>query len=343
MRITNAEGLPQIVVDALKYDTYKVAGSISCTTLIDAVQIRQLKKKHYHEITTDASEMLFALLGTAVHNVLERAHISDHRKKAFVTVIETLKSESKRFNEEAQEKLKEMCDKLFKMMEFLFPEIAGRYLWELSFQYEYKGMVLYGTFDVYDKIDKILYDYKMCSVWSYAYPESRRKWNAQTNIYAFLLRENGFAVDKIFIVAIFRDWSSAKVEFSKLDYPKTQLMTIPIPVQDQEKVRTYIHAKMDMHIAGDNGDIRPCDGNDKWQTTDEYAVLSKGLKRAIRKFLTEDMANAFIRENSHKHKQPLYIQIRPGDRKRCQSYCPVSEFCPQKKREDTLEEEKISQ
>jgi hypothetical protein len=67
------------------------------------------------------------------------------------------------------------------------------------------------------------------------------------------------------------------------------------------------------------------------------------LKRAVRKFTTQDMAEGFIRENGHKHKTPLYLQIRPGERKRCQSYCPVSDFCGQKKREDELENEKISE
>jgi hypothetical protein len=273
MKITNMDGLPQIVVDALKHDTYKVAGDIGVTTLIDEPQIRYLKKKHSHELTMDASEMLFALLGTCLHMMFERAHINDYRKRAFLTTIETIQKESGRFNESAQPKLKELCDQLFKLMEFLFPEIAGRYIWEMSFSYDYEGkkvsdslesndkdgMLLYGTLDVYDKIDKTLYDYKLCSVWAYAYEESRRKWNAQTNVYAFLLREAGYEVDKIFIVAIFRDWSAAKIEFSKLDYPKKQLMTIPVAVQSQEKVKQYIHLKLDMHIAADKGDVKTCD------------------------------------------------------------------------------------
>ncbi len=340
MKLTNTDNLPQIVVDALKYDTYKVAGWIGTTTLIDAPQIRWLKKIHSSEIEQDASEMLFALLGTAMHHILERAHINDYRKRAFVTVIETLKAESGRFNLEAQEKIKALCDQLFKMMEFLFPEISGKYIWEWSLQYEYRGKLLYGTFDVFDKIEKTLFDYKLCSVWAYAYPESRRKWNAQTNVYAFMLRETGYEVNNIYIVALFRDWSASKVEFSKLDYPKKQLMTIPIPVQDQEKVRQYIHAKMDMHIeAEESGAPKECTGVDMWATANEYAVMKPKLKRAIKKFPTEDMANAFIGSEKHKYADPIYVQIRPGERKRCAMYCPVSDFCPQKTRMDKEEEE----
>lgn len=339
MKITNAENLPQIVVDALKHDTYKVAGGISCTTLIDSVQIRQLKKRHSSDLEQDAAGMLWALMGTAMHSVLERAHISDYRKRAFMTVLETIKAESGRFNDAAQPKIKELTNQIFKMMEFLFPEIAGKYLWEMSLQYEYNGLVLYGTFDVYDKIDRILYDYKMTSVWSYSYPESRRKWNAQTNIYAFLLREAGYEVKNIYIVAIFRDWSSAKLEFSKLDYPKTQLMTIPIPLQDHETIRKYIHAKMEAHIAGDDGVIPDCSGVDQWATANEYAIKTAGLKRAVKKFTTEDMANEYIGQNRHKFKNPLSIEIRPGERKRCSMYCPVSAVCQQKVRQDKEENE----
>lgn len=338
MKITNVDDLPQIVVEALKNDTYKVGGWIGVTTLIDAVQIRHLKRKHHHEIEEDASDMLWALLGQCTHAVLERAHINDYRRRAFLTVIEALQKESGRFNENAKEKLNQMIKQLFAMMEFLFPEVKGRYMWETTLHYEYGGKLLYGTFDVYDKIDKILYDYKMCSVWAYAYEESRRKWRAQTNIYAFMLRKAGYPVTDIRIVAIFRDWSAAKVEFSKNDYPKKQLMVIPVPVQSDEMIESYIKKKMDMHIAAESGDVKECSGVDMWATADEYAVKKPGLKRAVRKFPTEDMAKTFIAENKHKFDAPLSIQIRPGERKRCQSYCPVSKFCDQKKRMDEEEE-----
>lgn len=329
--LTNKNGLPQPIVDALKYDTYKVHGNISVTTLIDAPQIRILKYKHRHEISEDVSDMLWALMGTVVHSILERSHIKDSRKRAFLTVIETIKDEMPKFSENDQQALQELANKLIKLMMKFFPELEERYMWETALIYDYKGKLLYGTFDLYDKVEKCLYDYKVCSVYAYMYPESRKKWGAQTNTYAFMLRETlKLEVNEIRIVAIFRDWSASKKEFAKGDYPANQFMTLPIVVVDHEKMRKYIHGRLDLHAEADNGNIPECSGTERWATASEFHVRRKGLKRSVRKFVTEVEAKEFIKDNQHKHPTPLKIEENIGESKRCESYCPVKEFCPQK-------------
>lgn len=72
--ITNLHNLPEAFVAAVTNDPYTNGGAdISVTTLIDAPQIRQLKKAHADAITVDVSERIWALLGQAVHTILERA------------------------------------------------------------------------------------------------------------------------------------------------------------------------------------------------------------------------------------------------------------------------------
>lgn len=340
--LTNKKGLPQPLVDAIQYDTYKIKGDIGVTTLIDAPQIRILKMRHSKEIVTDVTEMLWAMLGTAVHHILERAHIKDKRKQAFFTVIETIKEESGKFTDEDKEKLQQLVNSLIKLMAIIFPETAGRYIWETSLHYEYNGVLLYGTLDIYDKWEKCLYDYKVCSVYAYMYPESRRKWSAQTNIYAFLLREKGYQVDLINIVAIFRDWSKSRAEI-KPDYPSEQFMTIPIAVVDQEKMRRYIEKRIDMHKAAENGDVPQCSGEDMWSSATEFIVKTPHVRKYIRKFDDEDRCDEFIRINASSYEFGLKKMIKPGEAKRCQSYCPVKDFCPQKAAADKLHEEYLKQ
>jgi hypothetical protein len=339
--LTNKNGLPQPVVDALNYDTYKSSGTISVTQLIDAPQVRILKKKHSREIETDVSEMIWALMGTCIHNVLERAHIKDSRKQAFLTVIDVIKEQSLNYEGDDQKALQALSNKLIKLMVMFFPELESRYIWETSLQYEYGGQVLSGTFDLYDKVEKCLYDYKVCSVFAFMYPESRKKWAAQTNTYAYMLREKGEQVNEIRIVAIFRDWSASKLEFSKGDYPEKQFMTLPIPVVEHHKMEKYINGRINLHIEAEKGNIPECSGVERWASASEFAIKKPGLKKALRKFPTEDEAKQFINENKQKHAVPLSIDIRPGESKRCENYCPVREFCPQKRRMDKEHEEML--
>lgn len=320
---------------ALEYDTYKIGGDISCTTLIDAPQIRVLKKKYSSDIVTDASEMLWALMGTAMHHILERSHITDKRKDAFLTVIDTIRKESSRFGDNDQKKLKELSDKIMQLAGVFFPEMKNRYIWEMTMHFEYNGMVLYGTFDLYDLEEETLYDYKVCSVWAFK-PESQLKWNAQTNVYAFMLREAGYVVNQIKIVAIFRDWQASKAEFAGADYPKHQMLTIPIPVIDQEKMRTYIQMRMDLHIKAEQGEVPDCTDKERWATPNSFAVKKKGIKKALRVFTSQQRGSAdeYVKQNNAKNAGLLFIENRIGESKRCDSYCPVRDFCPQKKKLD---------
>ncbi len=76
--ITNRANLPAPIVAALLNDPYDGPGItgdrvISVSRLIGPAQIAALTRAHVDEIETDASDMLWALLGQAVHHVIERA------------------------------------------------------------------------------------------------------------------------------------------------------------------------------------------------------------------------------------------------------------------------------
>ena len=76
MQISNVCGLPAALVEAITADPYPAGktGDISCTRLIDAPRIRVLTQRHGKDITEDASDRIWALLGQSVHTILERAH-----------------------------------------------------------------------------------------------------------------------------------------------------------------------------------------------------------------------------------------------------------------------------
>jgi len=83
MKITNKFDLPESVIKALKNPTYSKGDShASATELLNSPRIVQLRKKHWSEITVDASEMVWSLAGTMMHKILESDatnHVSEER------------------------------------------------------------------------------------------------------------------------------------------------------------------------------------------------------------------------------------------------------------------------
>lgn len=79
MKFTNKFNLPQTFVNVIHRPTYsKGKAQISATEIINSPRIVQLKKKYWDEIEQDASEMVWSLFGSAVHNILEHGKDDHH-------------------------------------------------------------------------------------------------------------------------------------------------------------------------------------------------------------------------------------------------------------------------
>lgn len=80
MNITNRLNLPGPIFRALAHDGYTPGerkADISVTSLIGSPLISELRKRHDHEITEDASDRVWSLLGHSVHYVCEHAANED--------------------------------------------------------------------------------------------------------------------------------------------------------------------------------------------------------------------------------------------------------------------------
>lgn len=76
MNITNNYNLPDAIVRAVKNDPYNPGTcDITVTKLISSPRKVQLEKRHAKELTEDVADRVWALLGQAVHGVLERAEV----------------------------------------------------------------------------------------------------------------------------------------------------------------------------------------------------------------------------------------------------------------------------
>lgn len=74
MKITNKFGLPEAFLNFARRDKYdRGQADISVTTLIDAPRVNILRQQKHDEIEVDVVDMIWPLLGTAVHHVLDSA------------------------------------------------------------------------------------------------------------------------------------------------------------------------------------------------------------------------------------------------------------------------------
>jgi hypothetical protein len=79
VKITNKYGLPDPIINALHRPTYTKGGAnVSATELLTSPRIVQLRRKHSEELEQDASEMVWSLFGSALHNVLEHGKDDRH-------------------------------------------------------------------------------------------------------------------------------------------------------------------------------------------------------------------------------------------------------------------------
>ena len=75
MKLTNRTGLPAALVKATSVGMRgsPQQGRISVTELIAPPQVRALSQRHWDEITEDVSDRIWAVMGTAVHQVMQHA------------------------------------------------------------------------------------------------------------------------------------------------------------------------------------------------------------------------------------------------------------------------------
>jgi hypothetical protein len=282
MKLTNKYGIPQTFINILKRPTYsKGKAHLSATQLLNSPKIVALTKKFDDEIEQDASEMVWSIFGSAVHNVLEHGKDDNH-------------------------------------------------LVEERIHAEFDGWNISGAVDLQilnsDGVD--IRDYKTTSVW--AAMNEKPEWEDQLNVYAWLVEKvKKVPVTSLGIVAILRDWKERESK-QKEGYPEAPVKELPIRLWSMEERTAYISSRIAMHSACDfaletDGDLPDCTPAEMWEKPTTWAIKKKGGVRAFKVYETEEHAKEAI-ENMDKVYE---IEVRKGERTRCENYCPVSPYCQQ--------------
>lgn len=268
MEITNTQNLPEPLVRAVTLDPYERKSDYTVTELVSPPRIVALKRQYEAELTEDASDRIWALMGQLGHLVLERAAYAE--------------------------------DELAEKRWFI----------------ERQGVKISGQADLWKK--NTLLDYKFTSV--YAVKEGvKPEWLGQLNLLACLAGMNGVEVKEAKIIAILRDWSVNEARRDKT-YPQAQVKVLDLPLLNPEQQLVYLDMRLRLHLEARTA-LPDCNSVERWEKPAKFAVMKKGRERALKLFDNEDDAQAFAVQNG------AYIEKRPAVQTRCESYCPVSDFC----------------
>jgi hypothetical protein len=338
--LTNELGLSWPVYKAVTGHRYsKGKADYSATELLKPPRVRELERIHADEIVEDASDYVFALLGTVAHFILE---IGAHYD--MWDIVEEMMALRYEPGHNTKKKFVLLVNKLWKTMVTRYKSdrknemIVERRLYYTDPE---SGKKVSGQIDlVYP--DTVITDYKTMSIWEGVYGLKDEKIQ-QLNIYNLLAREgvdaegNPSDLDnprQLQIVAIYRDWSKVKAFDAKIrgdKYPQRQVAVFKIERWDPEKTKKFIAERIKVHMDAEartaaGTPLPTCTKEERWARDSKYAVMKSGRKKALRVLDSYDEALKWIdREGKGET-----VEERPGKSTRCQyGYCSVAPFCSQ--------------
>ena len=204
-------------------------------------------------------------------------------------------------------------------------------LMEKRFLSEYSGKILSGQVDVYEVNTGILSDIKTCAAFKVMKGDNTQ-WENQLNFCAQLMRDNGYKINKLQIVAIIKDWSAYKAS-NERNYPEHPVAVIDIPLWTEETAKEYIEGRVEIHYG--EGE-KNCSDAERWIRPGRWAVMKKGRKNALRLLDSEEQCKQYIAHNKFSDDEGVSIVERKAQYVRCESYCVFNKMgvCPNYKQEN---------
>jgi hypothetical protein len=269
-------------------------------------------------------------------NVLKRPTYSKGRANISVTgLINSPKivALSAKFHDELEEDVSDMVWSLFgsAVHKVLEHGRDDNHLIEERIHAEVDGWRLSGAVDlqvVNPEGTVSIRDYKTTSAW--AAMNEKSEWEFQLNIYAYLVEKvKGKTVADLGIVAIIRDWNRRDAA-TREGYPEAPIKELPIKLWSMEERERFVQERIALHSAFDfameaGEDLPDCTPEQMWERPTVYAVRKVGNVRAKSLHESEEEAKAA----AEKLGKGYEVETRPGERVRCASFCPVSQYCQQ--------------
>lgn len=290
MRVVDDVGLPEQILRAIANDPYdRGDADISVTGLIKPPMMRALEKEYDALIEEPASGRIYALLGKAVHAILEMAQMSGSERYI---------QERRFFTEEGGMKISGQIDLI---------DLRERTLHDFKVCSRWVGI-----FGAKDEWEQQLNLYRLLAFRN-GVQIDRLKIHA---IYRdWSLRD---AMTK-------EDYPKKQIETFDLpvwDIERTERFLI-------SQVHKHLEAEAKLASSLSADELLPivCTKDERWDRGDSYAIKHRGKKRAIRVLSSMSEATAWKNKNQRPG-ETLEIEHRPGNPTRCMHYCSVKKWCP---------------
>ncbi len=291
--ITNRFNLPAPLVEAVRNDGYSNSGTLSVTTLLKPPQAVSIEGRH--EITEDASDRIWALLGQATHTILERA--AQSLGAGYII-------EQRFFAKVEGEDVSGQCDVIhlpsklisdYKVTSAWAAKDAlsgGKEEWRLQLSMLAVLARMAGYEVERGEIIAILKDWTA----NKALEEERR----------------------------------ARSYGQVTDYPQSNVVVIPFKLMGDNETREWMRIRVNEFVAARKGNARPCTDEERWCQPGVWAVYKGDNKRASKIEPTLDALNAWMANNPTPKPR---IEQRATVYRRCESYCNAAPWCPQYQQE----------
>ena len=208
------------------------------------------------------------------------------------------------------------------------PDYLIEYRMEFDEEVNGKIVKIAGTCDMYDKVNKRLIDHKTTTTFMYN-TELKPEWVEQLNTYAYLLRRQGFEVEKLTINCIYKDWRPSAGRYKEGEYPEYPVMEFNFDPWPNDVAKDFYERKLREHVQAEpieDAELPTCDINHMWAKPSAYAVYRPGAAKAIRLLPSLKEAEQYIK---NKRLDGCKIEHRVGERTKCEKYCQAAPFCNQ--------------
>jgi hypothetical protein len=303
MILTNNYELPEPYVDLVQeyLKQYSKGGAdYSATELYRPPYQRRLEIEHKDEITSDVSDHVYKLLGSAFH------FYAEHLLRGVETYSKVLLKNIKKYEIE----------------ERLFAELDGK--------------TISGQADIITS--KQIFDWKVTGVWGLR--RVKEEWMYQLNILRWLAFKNGKerstdrggkGIQGLCNIGIGRDWMWRQAQKGRKEgnnYPPIPVVAINHNKWSPKKTEAFIRARIILHETTMNlplDQVEPCSDRDRWHQNQKFKVMKPGRETSLRNLDTYEEAEEWIA-----HQQDsvgLKIENNPGEYVRCERFCDVKQWC----------------
>ena len=299
MKVTNKTGLPMPIVKAVENDPYTNHGTKSVTTLLKPPQAYGIGLRHAEEMSEDAADRIWSLVGQVGHTILERAAGSLDPSKWV--------SERRYYAERNGHVVSGQVDLI---------HVEGGVV------YDFKFTSGWAVIDARSGKSDWRIQLSMLA-WLARQGGLNHPTHSQLNIIP-----EPIPVHTGKITAIVRDWSKSQA-LRVRDWPVQQVEVIDMNIMSNDEIEAWLDVRLKEFEDAEAGNWRPCTNEERWYKPGKWAVTKRGNQKASKLADTEEELSSWIFANRSKLGAAYDITERPAEYRRCKDYCAAAPFCQQ--------------